>query len=104
MSESARPNPYSTDEILTKFKNYIETRKPGLRRFYNTDGPDGSLKGCATRGSDMTKKLVDRGCPMEVAAELSLLALWDLVVLIGMNRLHMFVLVLCSCCLLLHSH
>ena len=104
MSESAKPNPYTTNEILLRFKNYVKTRKPGLKRFYyNEDGSD-NFSDCAKRGSDMTKKLVGIGCPVEVAAELSLLVLWDLVVLIGTNRLHMFVLVLYTCCLLLHSH
>ena len=38
----------------------------------------------------MTQKLMDRGCPREVAAELSLLVLWDLVVLIGTHCLRIF--------------
>ena len=103
MSESAKSNPYTPDQILEVFKLYIKQSKPGLERFY---GPDGSenLRDCAIRGSDMTKKLVGIGCQKEAAGALSLLALWDLVVLIGTDRLCMFVLVLCTCCLLLHSH
>ena len=96
---------YTPNEILQKFKNYISGQKCGLKRFYyDSDGSDEYLRDCAKRGSDMTKKLVGSGCPPEVASELSLLALWDLVVLIGTSRLHMFVLVLCTCCLLLYSH
>lgn len=99
MSGSGEPKKYSADEILLKFQGYIEKRKPGLKRFYKSDE---SLKPCATTGSVMTQKLVDSGCPVEVAAELTLLALWDLVVLIGTNCLHMFVLVLYPRCFLLH--
>ena len=96
MPESGKPNPYSTSEVLQKFKNYIETRKPDLKRFYCPDGSDHFLGDCATRGSHMAQKLVGCGCPLDVAAELTLLVLWDLVVLIGANCLHTFVLVFCS--------
>ena len=88
------PNPYTTQEILQKYKKYIGKRKPGLKRFYDPDGPDQRLGDCATRGSAMATRLMARGCPWEAAAEFTLLALWDLVVLIGMDCLHMFFL----CC------
>ena len=104
MSGPTKPSSYTPKEVLQKFKNYIRTRKTGLKRFYNLDGNDEGLEMCAARGSDMTEKLMAKGCPREVAAELTLLALWDLVVLIGTNFLYMFTLMLCFCYPALHSH
>ena len=85
-----KPEPFTFQEIIYRFQIYIEKGRTGLKRFYNPDGPDMCLIDCATRGLAMTQKLVDCGCPLEVAADLTLLALWDLVVLIGTNCLHMF--------------
>ena len=99
-----KPNLHNSREIFHRFQIYIEKEKPGLKRFYSPDGIDEGLKECAERGSVMTQKLMAEGCPREVAAELTLLALWDLVVLIGTNCLHMFTLMLCFCYPVLHSH
>ena len=95
---------FNIREIFYEFQLYVEEEKPGLKRFYKPDGSDKYLSDCATRSSDMARKLVDWGCPPDVAAELTFLTLWDLVVLIGTNCLHMFVRVLCSSCPLFHSH
>lgn len=65
-------------------------QKPGLKRFYNPEGSDQSLNDCAARGSAMTQQLMENGCPREVAAELSLIALWDLVILIGTTSTHVY--------------
>ena len=97
MSEPSKPSSFTTKDVLHKFKNYVRTGKTGLKRFYNPDGTDKGLEECAARGSHMTKELMAKGCPREVAAELTILALWDLVVLIGTNCLHL----LCYSCVVL---
>lgn len=98
--------PYTVDEILKRFLDYIDMQKPGLKRFYKwgTQGEvDQYLKDPVARGLSMTRKLMDHGCPRETAAALSILALYDLVILIGTNCLPMFVLALCSYSSSLHS-
>lgn len=96
MSESSyslgvvhKQNPY---KVLQIFRNYITAGKPGLKRFYNPDGSDQYLSDCATRGSAVIQQLMENGCPEQVAAGFSLLALWDLVILIGAGPLRMSVL------------
>lgn len=97
------PKPYAFEDIFQRFKIYIEREKPGLKRFYKPDEPDQHFKDLVTRGLVMTQQLMDDGCPHEESAALSLLALYDLVILIGTNGLRMFVLESRSCPSL-HSH
>ena len=69
-----------------RFQDYIEKEKPGLKRFYKwktQDEFDRYLKDPVARGLAMTEQLMDNGCPREIAAGLSLLALYDLVIFIG---------------------
>ena len=64
----------------------MEREKPGLKRFYKWETQDEFnqyLSDPVTRGIAMIQKVKERGCPEEVAMSLSLLALYDLVVLIG---------------------
>ena len=103
----SQPQPYTYVEISKRFTDYIEKEKPGLKRFYRWETKDESdqyLNGPVARGWAMAQQLMDNGCPRETAAALSLLALYDLVVLIGTNYLHMLVLAFCSYIPSLHSH
>ena len=87
------PTPYTFAEISKRFTDYIEKERPGLKRFYRWETQsefDQYLKGPVTRGLAMAQNLTDNGCAWEVAMELSLLALYDLVMLIGTSRPHMF--------------
>ena len=92
----AKRDKYSPEEVFGRFKNYIEGQKPGLKRFYKVDGSEPTLKEASTRGSTMTEGLIKNGCPDEVAAALSVLVLYDLVVLIGTNCLVIIIFALCS--------
>lgn len=85
-----KPEPITFQEIFYRLQIYVEKEKPGLKRFYDPDEFDQNFRDSVTRGLDMTRKLMKIECPREVAAGLSLLALWDLVVLVGMHSLHMF--------------
>ena len=88
-----RQNPDYSEVISERFKDYIEKQKPGLKQFYKwgtQDEFDQHLKDPATRGSTMIQQLMYHGCPGEVALSLSLLALYDLVILIGTQSAHVF--------------
>ena len=81
---------FTFQEILYRFQNYMEREKPGLKRFYEPGESGQYFKDSVFRGLTMTRKLMHTGCPREIAAELSLLALWDLAFLIGTRCPHMF--------------
>jgi len=86
-----KPQPYTFEEVSKAFTNYLEQERPGLKRFYRweektEDEFDQYLRDPVTRGLAMTRQLMDHGCPRGVAMELSLLALYDLVVLIDNSR------------------
>ena len=93
MSNEASQKPYSPGDISTRFKDYIEKQKLGLKRFYKWETEDeynSTLKDPVNRGVVMTQQLMANGCPREVAGMLSILALYDLVMLIGTNCLRLF--------------
>lgn len=79
---------YTHAEIVARFQNYIQRQKPGLQRFYKLD----NLKEPANKGLAMANGLMKKTCPPEEAAALSVLALWDVVVLVGTNYPHLFLL------------
>ena len=82
---------YTYVEISKRFTDYIEKEKPGLKRFYRwgtQDEFDQYLGGPVARGLAMTRQLMDKGCPRESSVALSILTLYDLVILIGKNCLH----------------
>jgi hypothetical protein len=76
------------DEILQKecfdyLKRYIEKEKPGLAKFYDNDA---KIKAAATKAADLVEGLCDggKGCTPEIARDMQVLILYDLVMLIGM--------------------
>jgi hypothetical protein len=58
---------------------YIENQRPALKSFYDAD----SLMQRALRAEGMIKTLIRRGCDHRTAEQLSLLVLFDLVILVG---------------------
>lgn len=69
-------------EVFHHFKDFIADEKKGLEKFYN----DTSLKTAAKRGKKMIEALQNDGCGKEVAKDMALLTLYDIVILIGKNR------------------
>ena len=81
--------------ISERFKDYILYEKPGLTRFYksNTSGElDDCLKEPVERALHMANTIRHKGCSWETCLSLSLIALYDIVMLIGRNYLP----ILCS--------
>ena len=76
--------------ISDMFKDYILNEKPGLQRFYKSNtrkGLDEYLEAPVKRALNMARTIMDKGCTWETALSLSLIALYDLVMLLGMNCL-----------------
>ena len=77
-----------TSEMISEtFKGYILHEKPGLQRFYKADTLDNDIKEPVERALKMAKTIKGKGCPWETALSLSLIALYDLVMLLGTNCL-----------------
>lgn len=70
----------STVHCLKNFKNFINTQKNGLKAFYT----DEALKDLSDAAAAMANKLCEMGCGKETSKQLSLLCLYDIVMLIGM--------------------
>lgn len=68
------------DECFTNFKRFLKREKSGLRVFYPGDE---DLKKHAPAAKIMVEKLFGLGCKKEVALQLSVLVLYDMVMLIG---------------------
>ncbi|KAL0631443.1 hypothetical protein Q9L58_009688 [Maublancomyces gigas] len=67
------------DECFNNFKKFIKREKSGLKVFYPQDE---DLKKPASAAKTMVEKLFDLGCKKEVALQLSILILYDMVMLI----------------------
>lgn len=67
------------DKFSSKLKLFVERQKPGLVQFF----PDYNFDEYSQRGADMVETLVDRACPREIAEQFAVLALYDLVILLG---------------------
>lgn len=84
------PNPQQTtitaDECFTNFKKYITNERPGLSAFYD----DLALRELAKKAQDMGEKLMVKKCGKEIAMQLSLLTLYDIALLLGLNPLVCF--------------
>lgn len=84
------PNPHQTtitvDECFTNFKKYITNERPGLSAFYD----DLALHEVAKKAQDMSEKLLVKKCGKEIAMQLSLLTLYDIALLLGLNPLVFF--------------
>ena len=81
--------------ISNRFKDYILHEKPGLQRFYESntrEGLDDYLKEPVERALHMANTIRHKGCSWETCLSLSLIALYDIVMLIGRNYLP----ILCS--------
>jgi hypothetical protein len=68
-------------ECFDYLKRYIKEDKPGLVKFYDNDA---KIKDAATKAADLVEKLCDggKGCTPEVARDMQVLILYDLVMLI----------------------
>lgn len=76
-----RPISVNHELLLRAHIEFIKS-KPGIQTFHGT--PTLS-SGCIEDGSKMIEALLGKGCPARVAVVLSVLTLYDLVVLIGTN-------------------
>jgi hypothetical protein len=76
-------------ECFDYLKRYIKEDKPGLVKFYDNDA---KIKDAATKAADLVEKLCDggKGCTPEVARDMQVLILYDLVMLIGMFLINLF--------------
>lgn len=65
---------------LANFELFIRKEKSGLKLFYN----EATLAAQARIGAAMMAKLAEQGCGPELAQQLSILALYNIVILIGL--------------------
>lgn len=73
----------SRNLCLAIFEKFIDTEKPGLRAFYpDTD----SLFAKVTDGVAIINRFVSEGCPMEIASDLVIMTLYDVVIFTGLTR------------------
>lgn len=68
------------EECFNNFTTFIDSEKQGLRIFYDNE----ALEKLAPRGKSMVEELLVRGCNRQIAMQLSILVLYDMVLLIGM--------------------
>lgn len=78
--EPPAPPAITRAECLEHFRLFIKNEKSGLRDFYRDDA---ALDGKAAIGEAMVIQLLADGCGEEVALDLALLTLYDIVMLIG---------------------
>lgn len=71
----------TTDECFANFRRFIDGEKVGLKVFYKDDN---AIRELAPIAKIMVETLLSRGCPKEIALQLSLLILYDLALLLGM--------------------
>lgn len=67
------------DQCFNNFTRFIQKEKVGLRVFYD----DEALRKLAPMAKIMVEKLFVLGCKKEIAMQLSILVLYDMVMLIG---------------------
>lgn len=80
-SRSSSPTVHVTvDECFNNFAKFLEREKSGLRIFFD----DMALKGLAPSAKAMVEGLFALGWKKEVAMQMSVLVLYDLVLLIGL--------------------
>lgn len=85
---NATPNPddfetITAEECLENFNKFMDNEKPGLRSFYDKE----KLEKLSVNAADMVNKLREKKCGKETSKQLSILCLYDLVMLIGMKRI-----------------
>lgn len=83
---NATPHPddietITAEECLENFNKFIAHEKPGLRSFYDKE----KLEKLSVNATDMVNKLREKKCGKETSKQLSILCLYDLVMLIGMK-------------------
>lgn len=78
-----RQNLVPKNEYASRFSRFIKS-KPGLEGFYNDKALDGKVE----KAKEMGDKLMEQGCGGEFAVPLSLLTLYDIVMLIGWSSSH----------------
>lgn len=79
-------NPYpppkiTEDECFRNFQRFLSHEKPGLDVFYSNE----DLKMLVPAAKKMILTLFDLGCGKEGALQLSILILYDMVMLIGLK-------------------
>lgn len=75
------PGPKITeDQCFSHFQRFLR-KKGGLRVFYS----DEDLKKLAPAAKQMVLAMVARGCLLEIALQLSILILYDIVILLGLK-------------------
>ncbi|KAH8145853.1 uncharacterized protein LAJ45_10178 [Morchella importuna] len=80
---NATPHPddietITAEECLENFNKFIAHEKPGLRSFYDKE----KLEKLSVNATDMVNKLREKKCGKETSKQLSILCLYDLVMLI----------------------
>lgn len=70
----------TSDDCYKNLKRFIDGEKTGLKVFYN----DEALKAKATSAAVMVNELLKMKCGKEIAQQLSLLSLYDIVMLLGL--------------------
>jgi hypothetical protein len=66
------------EEIKDRFQSFLESDKPGIAHFF-----EGDLSKYIEKAETMAAAVNKKGCRRETALELSLLALYDVVLLVG---------------------
>jgi hypothetical protein len=83
-TEEVRERPTTTDEeCISFFKDYLETERKSLKTFYK----DEDIPKLGEKAKTMFGALIELGCKKETAQQLTLLTLYDIVMLIGLNPL-----------------
>lgn len=78
--EKAVVEQVTPDECLRNFREFIKSQKIGLGIFYG----DQALADRAEDAAKMVNELCKMGCDKETSKQLSILCLYDIVLLIGM--------------------
>ena len=87
VAEWSKENLILNDEqVSERLKDVIINHRKGLQKMYGEIEVelDESLKGPIKRGEEMARRLITLGCNTEVAKGLTVLALYDVAILIGM--------------------
>lgn len=66
------------EEIESRLKDFLNNDKPGVNHFFN-----GDVSKYLDKATTMAANVMKKGCKRETALELSLLALYEVVLLVG---------------------
>ncbi|KAH0603261.1 uncharacterized protein H6S33_008265 [Morchella sextelata] len=82
-TEEVRERPTTTDEeCISFFEDYLETERKSLKTFYK----DEDIPKLGAKAKTMFGALIELGCKKETAQQLTLLTLYDIVMLIDDSR------------------